>query len=86
MLRTLQEPERIPDLPQREGSIDHGFDSRCLDPPYHVDLVLTAADDQPLKPLLPQHQNDSGNDPAHPGQNADHRNMPADPARQNGLG
>jgi len=67
VLGALEEPERIADVAQCEGSIDHGFDSRRLNPAHHVDLMLTTADDQPHQPLLPQHHCDCGNDTGAPG-------------------
>src|SRR4051794_30587984 len=49
-------PERIRELREFERAVDHRLDARHFERADHIALVLPAADDQALQPLLPRHQ------------------------------
>jgi len=70
--------EGVNDFVEVEGAIDNWFDARSIDGSYEIQLMLSAADNQTLKPSLLRHQL-SGCDFAGPaGKNADQSNVAAD--------
>ena len=70
--------EGVNDFVEVEGAIDNWFDARSIDGSYEIQLMLSAADNQTLKPSLFRHQM-SGCDFAGPaGKNADQSNVAAD--------
>jgi len=80
MLRRHFEAERFGRSLEREGSVDDRPERQRLERPAEIELVLPAADDQPLKALLAAHEKAGRDLAAASRQNADQRDVAADPA------